>query len=417
VEDKDLTQLIATLPAELTAILPQLGVAAQAKGYRLFLVGGVVRDLLLGRPAGDADIIVLGDAIDLAKSLSPSLGKLTIHPAFGTASIILGNTRLDLASARTENYAHPGALPTICLGTLKDDLRRRDFTVNTLAVSLNATDYGRLIDDHGGQGDLRAHLIRALHEHSFADDPTRIWRAVRYEQRLGFNIEPNTLSWLAMGIMGLKNITGNRVWHELAGVLREDAPEKALVRLSKLGALRQIHPILRADSWLAEKCQATRALGTQSIPVYLALLTYRLKNSEAEVLADYLHLSKPLRRVLQNTHDIKVKLPVLGRYGLKSSTIYQMLHGYAPESLETNLVASTSPQARRNIMFYQNKLRKIKVSLKGSDLIKLGVPLGPHIGELLQRLLESRLDGQVTCRADELSLAKTIAACYTPQPS
>jgi len=414
VENTDLSQQIAALPEELVAALAQLTAAAQTKDCQIYLVGGAPRDLLLGHSVHDADIVVLGDVATLAKAFVTSPHKITLHSTFGAATVILDNIRLDLSSARSESYAYSGALPTIHPGTLKDDLRRRDFTINTMAVSLNTGDYGRLIDYCGGQADLEARLIRTLHPLSFADDPTRIWRAVRYEQRLGFNIEPNTLKWLTQNLARLKNLTGDRIWYELECSFQENNPELVLTRLGELGALRLLFPGIQADDWLAQKYQEVRALGSSSLSVYLALLTYRLRSNATKALADYLHLDNSLRRILRDTQDIKAKLQVLSRPNLKPSTIYNQLHGYVPEALETARIASTSPAAKRHIALYQNKLRMERPSLTGDDLLALGIPKGPIVGELLQKLLKARLDEGVKNRNDEISLVKTFITRRSP---
>ena len=409
-EIKNLAQHLSTLPAELSAALSQLKSAAQAGGYRLYIVGGAVRDLLLGLPARDIDVVVLGDAISLTKALPRGTGKLTIYPVFGTATISFGSLRLDLSSARTESYPRPGALPTVRHSTLEDDISRRDFTINALAISLNEDDYGHLIDCCGGQKDLTAKLIRAMHPKSFSDDPTRIWRAVRYEQRLSFGIEPDTLGWLKKDVTGLKNISGERLWYELECVLREDEPEKTLLRLGALGVLAQMRPPIQADNWLADKFRGARKRGCHLVPTYLALLIYRLQSDEAEIFARYLHLGSRLRRILQDTQAVKAKLPGLSRPNLKPSTIYHRLHGHATEAVEATLVASTSTHAQRNIALYQDKLRMMKTSLKGNDLANLGVQPGPRVGEIMRELFKARLDGLVDNRTDELALAKSLIA-------
>jgi len=408
VKNTNQSQQLAALPAELSAALTPLITAARDQGCRLFLVGGAVRDIILKKPVRDADIVVLGEALALAKAVAPSLGKLTIYPAFGTATITLEHTRLDLSSARNESYAHPGALPTVRPGTLEDDLRRRDFTINTLAVSLNTDDYGLLIDYCGGEADLDAHLIRALHKNSFADDPTRIWRAGRYEQRLGFIIEPETLKWLKRDVAGLQNVTGDRIWYELLCLLQEEEPERVLVRLNGLGVIKQLSPTLRADNWLVSKFQTARAQEGPSVPLYLALLAYRLKASAAEAYADYLSLNKPLRRIIQDVQSLKAQLPRLRRPSIRPSTIYRKLCGYTPEALAASLIATASPTTQQNLTFFQQKLKDTRVSLAGNDLLSLGVPPGPRVGEILQRLLKARLDGQINSRAEEIALTKAI---------
>lgn len=409
-EDKNLSQQMGTLSPKLKEILSQLRVAATTRGYQLYLVGGGVRDLLLERPVSELDIVVLGDASAIAKDLAETGGQLVLHPAFGTATVTLGSTRVDLSSARTESYDRPGALPTVSPGTLKDDLERRDFTVNALAVSLGTDDYGQLIDYGVGQTDLTEGLIRVIHEHSFVDDPTRIWRAVRYEQRLGFEIEPQTLKWLKRDLVGLKDLTGDRVWHELACVLQEDTPRHALVRLDRLGILKLIHPSLQADDWLDEKIRKADLAGHSSLPVRLALLTYRLNGNELEECAGYLNFSKSLRRVLQQVLVLKHALWVLGIPGISPYTIYSLLHECDPEAIEVCLIADDFSLAQKNIDLYRNRLEKVKTALTGSDLLALGVKPGPQVEELLQKLLEARLNGQVKSRAEEIALAKTIIA-------
>ena len=183
-----------------------------------------------GKPIFDLDLVVEGDAIGLAKEFAEKVGgKLTVHTMFNTAKIALDKWTIDIAMARTETYAKPGALPVVKPGTLKTDLFRRDFTVNAMAICLSPDNYGELIDLYGGLNDLKNKIIRVLHEKSFIDDATRIWRAIRYEQRLGFQIEPETLKLLKRDVPMLKTVGGYRLRHELELVLKEKEPEKALV--------------------------------------------------------------------------------------------------------------------------------------------------------------------------------------------
>ena len=183
--------------------------------------------------------------------------------------------------ARTETYAQPGALPVVTPGTLKTDLFRRDFTVNAMAVCLSPDRYGELIDLYRGLKDLNGKIIRILHENSFIDDATRIWRAIRYEQRLGFQIEPGTLKLLKRDVAQLKTVGGYRLRRELELVLKEKEPEKALARADKLGVLKELHPSLKADEWLVSKFQASQR-GRQGKPpiIILGLLTYRLDEED-----------------------------------------------------------------------------------------------------------------------------------------
>ncbi|MBI4299995.1 MAG: CCA tRNA nucleotidyltransferase, partial [Chloroflexi bacterium] len=190
--------------------------AAEELGFGLYLVGGALRDLLLGRSGPDMDLVVEGDALRLAEALAAKLGARAIfHRRFGTAKLHKGSLVMDLATARAESYAHPGALPTVRPGALKDDLFRRDFTINAMALGIAGDAAGAIVDPFDSRQDLAARLVRILHPQSFIDDATRIWRAVRYEQRLGFHIEAETERLLRRDVGMLKTISGPRLRREL----------------------------------------------------------------------------------------------------------------------------------------------------------------------------------------------------------
>jgi tRNA nucleotidyltransferase (CCA-adding enzyme) len=298
----NLTEKIETsFPAELSALVNDAVAIAAERKQPLYLVGGVVRDLLLGQLSDvcDIDLVAEGDAVGLAAAFAEKEGgKLIAHLMFNTAKIELGDCTIDIAMARTETYAKPGALPVVTPGTLKTDLFRRDFTVNAMAVSLNHDNYGELIDLYGGLQDLKAKNIRILHDRSFSDDATRIWRAIRYEQRLSFRIEPATLAFLKRDLPLMKTVGGYRLRHELELVLKEKEPEKALLRADELGVLREISPSLKADDWLVTKFQKARQSGWATPDYCLGLL---LSHLDAE---DLLQISKYLRFSARQTKSI-----------------------------------------------------------------------------------------------------------------
>ncbi len=268
----------SALPAPLLTLLRLAGTTAADLQYPLYAVGGFVRDLLLGRPNFDVDLVVEGDAIAVAKRLAAQYGGRTrSHKRFGTAKWILpganeplsaltglsGDTQntflpasLDFVTARTEFYAEPTALPTVERSSIKLDLHRRDFTINTLAICLAPDRWGELMDFYGGERDLQEGLIRVLHTHSFVDDPTRILRAVRFEQRFGFQIEARTVELIADSVDLLERITPARVRHELELIFAEARPEHALRRLDQSGVTDYIHPDLRSDGWVASRFEA-----------------------------------------------------------------------------------------------------------------------------------------------------------------
>ena len=280
------------LPSELLILIKEAVAVAADKKLRLFLVGGIVRDLQLGQNNFDLDLVVEGDAIGLAKEfVQKAGGKLTLHPMFNTAKITLGKWGIDFAMARTETYDKPGALPVVTPGSLKTDLLRRDFTINAMAVSLNPDNYGELIDLYHGLDDLKNKIIRVLHEKSFIDDATRIWRTIRYGQRLGFRIEPDTLRFLNRDVQYLRTVGGYRLRHELELVLEEQEPEKVLVRAEDMGALKELNPALKGDDWLLSKFKEARFSGRATPNYYLGLLTYRLTAEELAQLSKYLRFS------------------------------------------------------------------------------------------------------------------------------
>jgi tRNA nucleotidyltransferase (CCA-adding enzyme) len=384
------------------------GELAANQEQNLYLVGGVARDLLLGKANFDLDLVVEGDAIKLAQQLTPLMkGKVTTHPRFGTAKLQGDKWSVDLATARSETYAKPGALPSVQPGSIEDDLFRRDFTINAMAVYLTPSHYGALVDQCGGRDDLKHKLIRILHGKSFIDDATRIWRGLRYEQRLDFQLEPKTLELLKRDIPMLDTISGDRIRYELECVLKEEFPEKVLCRAEELGVLTKLHPSLKGNGWLAKKFGQARQLSYPNSPpmgLYLALLAYRLADEETEHLIAYLRLPKSLAQTLRDTHRIKAKLNSLSNSGLTPSSIYSLLHGYSPAAVIANSLACDSPVARQHLRLFLDKLRYIKPTLTGNDLLKMGIPPGPRIKEILNELHQARLDGKVTSRQGEEDL-------------
>jgi tRNA nucleotidyltransferase (CCA-adding enzyme) len=234
----------STLPHGSQKVLKEIGIAADERGGTAWLVGGMVRDLLLGRPSLDIDVVVEGEGIAFAGILAQRLGgSFLAHKRFGTAVIGLKeNFKIDVVTSRRETYVRPGVLPEVFPGQISDDLFRRDFTINAIAASLNARTAGEIRDDFDGIEDLEAGLIRIMHYRSFVDDPTRILRAVRYEKRFGFQIEPRTLSALKVACQedAFKTITPVRYFNEFRRILEEKDPLPALRRLRSLDGIRYL---------------------------------------------------------------------------------------------------------------------------------------------------------------------------------
>ena len=404
------SKLEKQLPAELIDFMRVAGETAQSKGQNLYLVGGVVRDLLLGRNNLDLDLVVEGDAIDLSRRLSEiKQAKITVHLRFGTANLQWQEWSADLATARLETYVKPGVLPRVTPSSINDDLFRRDFTVNAMAIHANADRYGELIDPYGGEHDLEHKLIRILHENSFIDDATRIWRGLRYEQRLDFQLERNTLELLKRDVPMLDTISGDRIRYELECVFREERPEKVLRRAEELNVLQKLDPALEGNGWLSDKFEQVRELTSPKSPpfgLYLTLMAYRLTEERCKRLISYLRLPKPAAQTLIDTIAIKNSLQTLSDPSLSPSGIYRVLHGYSPSAIMVSSLACDSAVARRHMELYLSKLRYVKPVLNGTDLIRMGITAGPRIKEVLRLLQEARLDGKVTSKQGEEKLVK-----------
>jgi tRNA nucleotidyltransferase (CCA-adding enzyme) len=400
------SQIEQRLPAELLEATRRAGQVAAEHDQPLYLVGGVVRDLLLSQPSLDLDLVVEGDALELARSLAKTNeGEVLVHPRFGTAQLRYGSSKIDLATARRESYSRPGALPRVTPGSISDDLGRRDFTINAMAIHLSPVNYGKLLDPYNGRGDIESGLIRILHPGSFNDDATRILRAIRYEQRFGFRLERRTEELLRKDLPLLDTISGDRLRHELELILKEQHPEAILHRLGELGVLPQIHPSLPGNGWLAERFEQARQVSTPVHPsLYLSLLVYHLTEDESEAFIHRLRLPKATARTVRDTHRIKAKLDTLAEPGLSPSSTYRLLEDCSTQSILSNTLACGSILARQRLQLFLGQLRYVKLSLGGEDLKRLGVPSGPMMGQMRRRLLEARLDGKAKTREEEKGL-------------
>ena len=264
--------------ASLLTLIRYIGEEAAELSDRLYFVGGIVRDLLLGRPVVDVDLVVEGDAIQLSRGLTRMYGgEVRTHSRFGTAKWLLTPkvwrqvlptitaeeietlpTSIDFVTARTEFYTQPTALPKVAWSSIKQDLHRRDFTINTLAISLSPGHWGELLDFYDGRADLRNGIIRVLHSLSFVDDPTRILRAARFEARLDFQLDPRSEALIADALPLLDRVSGGRIRHEMEQIFCEERPEAALTRLQELGALQQLDPLLDIDERVVQRFKRLR---------------------------------------------------------------------------------------------------------------------------------------------------------------
>jgi tRNA nucleotidyltransferase (CCA-adding enzyme) len=416
------------LPAHLLAILRQAGELAQAMGYCVYAVGGFVRDILLHKDNFDLDLVVEGDGIAFANALAGKLGgRVKSHHKFKTAVVILQNGRkIDVATARLEYYEYPAALPTVELSSIKMDLYRRDFTINALAVHLNPGEFGRLADFFGSQRDIKERIIRVLHSLSFVEDPTRILRAIRFEQRFGFRIGPaaERLIKNALELGFFRKLSGARLFHEILLILEEASPLACLRRMSQFGLLTAIHPLLDLDQpKMALLEEVETVLNWQRLlyltppveewRVWLLALVAGFDDEQAALVGKRLHFTKRAEKeftvLRQGIRGTVGKITTWEYRKGRLSELSAILENLPLEGVLYLMARNTNENIRKHISLYLTKLRGIKVEIDGQDLKNLGVEPGPAYSMILTQIKAARIDGAADCRADQLALAEKIA--------
>lgn len=375
----------------------------------LFLVGGSVRDLLRGAAGVDLDLAVEGDGPVTAAALAERLGGSAVeHGRFGTATVRAPDVSFDLAATRRETYPRPGALPEVEAAPLDEDLRRRDFTINAMAVSLTGEGFGRLHDPAGGRTDLEAGAVRVLHDRSFEDDPTRLLRALRYEARLGFAMDADSekLARDAAAAGALGTVSGPRIADELLDLLSETEAPAAVERMRALGLDRALHPALDADPVLV----ASAALGAAETGAdrTLAALAALCVSSPEELAGwlDELQLNAAARDAVVRAATQAPAIAREVRGEERPSRVYALLKGEPPEALALALALGAPPQP---ILRFASELRHVRLEISGHDLTAAGVPESAAIGRALEETLRRKLDGELSGRDEELEAALALA--------
>jgi tRNA nucleotidyltransferase (CCA-adding enzyme) len=410
------------LPRNIIKILKDIGQVADSIGYNAFLVGGLVRDILIKRDNLDVDIVIEGDGIRFAQEFSRQFGpRVRSHKKFGTAVMIFANGfKVDIATARMEYYETPAAAPIVETSSLKLDLYRRDFTINTLAVKLNRRDYGTLLDFFGGQKDIKERVLRVLHNLSFVEDPTRILRAIRFEQRFGFKIGKLTLALIrnAIKINCFKDLSGHRLFSELKLVLKEDNPLKAIERMDQLELLEVIHPDIRlTDDLRLVFEEIGRVVSWYNLlyleepldtwKVYWHGLTSGLEIRTLTQLTERLGITdQESRKMLSQRKSGGDLLEKLYRFSGTHYELYTLLTSYDTETLLFFMAKATSDKIKRFISLYFTRLRGEQISLGGNDLLEMGFAPGPAFKKIMQGLLEARLNEVVKTREDEMAFVR-----------
>ncbi|UCF91311.1 MAG: CBS domain-containing protein [Desulfobacterales bacterium] len=411
------------LPERLMNILTRIGVVADELGYGAYVVGGFVRDLFLYRTDEDLDIVIEGDGIAFAQRYSKLEGaRIHTHAKFGTAVIIdPEGFKIDVASARLEYYKFPAALPIVEMSSIKLDLFRRDFTINTLAIQLNAERFGTLIDFFSARKDIKEKIIRVLHNLSFVEDPTRVFRAIRFEQRFGFTIGKLTVGLIenAVTMDFFRGLSGRRVFAELRQILEEENPVPAIIRLHDFDLLKVIHPSLTFDKNLITLLNSARKVlawhdllflneSYMKWVVYFLILMKPSDESRSGVICSHFELAPRYQKIFcHERFQAEVCLEGLERnLPASNSALYEKLTGFRTEMILYMMAATKYEKVKKSISHYFTQLRHVSISLKGQDLKKMGLNPGPVFREILQATLNAKLDGRLKTREDEIEFAR-----------
>lgn len=454
-------RLESAIPPAHLLLLKSIARMAHQQRSALYIVGGFVRDLLLERPSLDFDLVVEGDAIALVRSLARHYGgRVTSHARFGTAKWHINGFRenllavlskehelhtdnndgqigdrllkatdlpdsIDLITARTEFYTHPTALPTVERGSIKLDLHRRDFTINTLALRLDGRYYGELQDYWGGLNDVQRGWVRVLHSLSFVDDPTRMLRAIRFEQRFGFKIEGRTMHLLQEARQLLDRVSGDRIRHELDHILAEEKACAMLARLSELGLLSSIHKDLTWDEWLITKMQDILTmdfdpvweLGGETLLdehqrqlvkrrlIYIVWLI-RLSEKGARSVIERLKISRNLADEILAARRLWQELPSLKN--APPSRIFSRLNDVPSAAVYAAFLACDDDELRGLLYEFVSRWKHVTPTIDGHHLSARGLPPGPIYRKILETLRNAWLDGEISSVEEEKKLLETL---------
>ncbi len=384
--------------------------ASVANVDAVYVVGGVVRDLVLGREPGDVDISVVGDGSAFSEALAERLGAgHPIESEFLTFKIVAGETgegttTIDVVTARSESYSEPAALPDVLPSSIDNDLNRRDFTVNSMGISLSESDWGNLVDPVNGFGDILRKRIRVLHDASFVDDPTRMFRAVRYAIRLGFSIDSRTERLIAesLGIVDL--LSGARMRNEFELILEEPKRAEILRETENLGLLAAISTGLRIGSRSLEIMESGTSTRFEDL---LALSTFGMTHEEAGQVALRFDGPEMWTESIKGNPKLADIVAVLDRSDIRRSEVAEILDSVPLQSIRAYIAAGPPLPRRDRMIDYIDKIRFERPEITGDDLIVAGIQEGPVIGKLIDIVRRARLDGQVKTKQEELELAKS----------
>ncbi len=418
------------LPERILKLFDEAADTADKLGFSAYLVGGFVRDLLLRIENFDIDMVIEGDGILFAEKFAERFSaRVKSHKKFGTAVVILSDGfKLDIATARMEYYEHPAALPIVEMSSLKNDLYRRDFTINTLAISLTRKEKWNLVDFFGGQKDLKERVIRVLHNLSFVEDPTRVFRAIRFEQRFNFSIGKQTMALMESAVKKnlFSRLSGSRVYLELVLMLKEREPVKLIKRMHELSLLKFIHPkiaysesmrelfsnIGEVISWHHLSFMDRKNGEAEGWFLYFMGLVDGLRDDEVlDVIGSLSIAERYKNKAMENRGQINTAYKNIFSLGedktLKPSQIYGVFSPLSTEALLFMMAKMPQDMIKKAISLYLTKLRFVEIEINGDDLANMGMERGPEIGSMLKAVKEARLDGLIKNRDEEIEFVKS----------
>lgn len=419
----NLSYKLEELPKKIREVLEMAGKVADEGGFNAYVVGGFVRDLILGVENFDIDIVIEGDAIAFAKKFATSAkAQITIHEKFQTAfAYINEDLQIDLVTARKEYYEFPGALPSIEMGSIKDDLFRRDFTINCIAMKLNGGELGKIVDFYGGRRDLYDGLIRILYNLSFIEDPTRIFRAVRFEQRFGFLMDEKTEEFAVNAVNSgvLDKLSIERLNTEFFHILKEKNTSKMLQRLQELGLLQKLYPEIEITEELVRLIEKAdldyedfynnliNKKNIDKILIYLLVLYSKMSVDKVIVFADRMRHTREYREeILRFIRVRDLKPSVLFLKGEPTNyDVYSMFMGLSLESLYV-MSLIFDDRVKDAVLLYVNDLSLIKNEITGRDIMELGIAPGPEIKIILERVLKEKINGKIFTYNDEINYVR-----------
>lgn len=420
---ENLSYKFGELPQKVREVLELAGKVAHEEGFNAYVVGGFVRDLILGVENFDIDIVIEGDAIAFAKKFANySKAQITIHEKFQTAFAYLDeDLQIDLVTARKEYYEFPGALPSIEIGSIKDDLFRRDFTINCIAMKLNGREFGKVVDFYGGRRDLYDGLIRILYNLSFIEDPTRIFRAVRFEQRYGFLMDEKTEEFAVAAVSSgvLDKLSMERLNSEFFYMLKEKNTAKMIQRLQELGLLQKLYPEIEITKGLIRLIEKVdvgyedffnnliNKKNIDKILIYLLVLYSEMSVDKASSLADRMRHTREYREEILRFISVRhLKPSVLFLEGEPTNyDVYSLFMGLSLESLYV-ISLIFDDRVKDAVLLYLNNLSLIKNEITGRDIMELGIAPGPEIKIILERVLKEKINGKIFTYNDEINYVR-----------